>query len=70
VDVVAFPAMGGDNHRWMLRDASDRLYHIVSKSSGMMCLDIRDAATGNGAALVQQPCDATRASQKWSLQTK
>ena len=65
-DVVTHGDSGGDNHLWLLRDAGDGMFQIESKSSGM-CLDIRDAATGNGAALVQQPCDLSRQSQHWRL---
>ena len=44
----------------------DIYYTIKSKLNGM-CMDVSDASTGNGAAIIQWPDGGNSANQKWML---
>lgn len=55
VNVVAWPAPGGDNHLWKpLVIAGTNMMLVQNKNSGK-CLDFREG-TVNGSSLVQNPC--------------
>jgi hypothetical protein len=45
------------------------LYNVKYKHSGK-CLDVKDASTAFGAIVEQRTCDSSRASQRFSLETR
>ncbi len=63
--VIQWPANGGANQHWTLRQVSGNTYTVVNTNSGK-CLDTAGHATTPGTQLIQWTCTPGAATQQWT----